>query len=101
MRVEARAGCEPPVANVAYPGVAVERVVGSRVLCGCIVVPFNLLLGDRAIGITLANYAVNGVTVQLRGLRAGSSFDMVSHSAGGGVSFFTEGANDSRAAMDP
>jgi hypothetical protein len=51
------------MAQVALPVVTIERLVRRRVSRSLLVMPPNLLIGDGAIRITLANHAEDGVPV--------------------------------------
>jgi hypothetical protein len=100
MHVQGVDGVELIVAHIALPVEVVECTVGSRVFDILFLVPFNLFVGDGAMRITLSNHAKDGFAVKLRGVRAGTCFDVVGEAAGGGVVDLAERAGDIGAAVD-
>ena len=87
------------MAHIALPVGAVERTVGSRVFDVLFLVPFNLLVGDDAVPVTLANHAEDSFTVKHRGMRAGTRLEMMDEAAGGSIVGLAEGARGVGAAV--
>jgi len=87
------------VAHIALPVGAVECTVGSRVFDVLFLVPFNLLVGDDAVPVTLANHTEDGFTVKHRGMRAGTRLEVVDETAGRCVFDLAEGARNVGAAV--
>lgn len=56
--------------------------------------------GTYAVGVALADDAVDGVAVELRGFHTGAGFEVVGEAGGGYVVVFAEGAGDGLAAVD-
>jgi len=63
-------------------------------------VPCDLLVGDHALGITLAHELEDGLTVQLGCLGARASLEVVGEPACGGVCFLAEWAADIASTVD-
>ena len=87
------------MAHIALPVGAVECTIGSRVFDVLFLVPFNLLVGDDAVPVTLANHAEDGFTVKHRGTRAGTPLEVMDETAGGSIIDLAEGARDVGAAV--
>lgn len=92
VRVERSGGREFFVAEVALPGRAVPGLVGERIL-RILLKPLDLLHGDHAVGIAIADHAVDGVAVQRRGILARARFEVVGQATGRDELAFAERAS--------
>jgi hypothetical protein len=101
MRIQGLDGVKKPMAQIALPVMAVKRTVSSRV-CGGILflVPSDLLIGDNAMWVALADHTKDSFAVKHWGLRAGTRLKVVDEATSGGVISLAEGAGDLSAAVD-
>jgi len=100
MLIEARLAAEAALADVAPPVRAIPRLVGGGVGRCRLLVPADLLLGDDAAGVALADDLEDGVAVEVRSALAGAGLEVVAQAAGAGVVDLAEGAGDGGAAVE-
>jgi hypothetical protein len=100
MCIQGPHGVEPSVAHIALPVGAVECEFVSRVLDVLFLVPFNLLVGDNAVQVTLANHADDGFAVKPCGAGAGTCLEVVGEAAGRGIINLAKRAGNVGAAVD-
>lgn len=70
MRIKSSISIEGPMTQIALPTTAVECTRGSGVSEVVILMPFNLLLGDDALPITLTNHTEYRISIKRRSMSA-------------------------------
>lgn len=99
MLVQPVAGLEPPMTHVAFPGPAIESPVAGAERAVLLSTPLDLLPSNGAVGIPLADHAVDGLTVKARSLRAGTFLQMVGQATSSGIGDSAEWTGDGGTAM--
>ena len=82
--------------DITFVAITVPRVFRY----GEIAMPFEEVLGDEAVGVFGADEVVDGLTVYVGGVEAGSGFEVVGYTGCADEAAFAEGAGDGGALVD-
>ena len=80
--------CKLASAKITFVSIPVPRVCGGPFLF----VPFYHVVRDDAIAVTVANGMVNGLTIDIDGVRAGAGFEMMCDASSGSKASVAKGA---------